>query len=849
METLGQHTIIRAFFALAAVLLLGHFVDMTWLDVSTELPNEAFAMGKPNAGFAAHYFLLLFTGLGAYALSGLLLSGLRDDLLPALTLVSAMGLGNLAVYLTGTVPAANALNIMACLSGFVAWARVRDRMASPDMAAMAAVALFSLNYLLDVPSAYGFLPLIAVECLLWLWVAGRVGDTPRARSLAAGLSVLPLVRLVCIEAGLFGVAGQGLACLAVLALAVLAPQLLGRCSPRHLYAVTAMASGACVGYASTRQLYGDYFHYGETVTAVQQWLQYGKLPYVDVLGRGLFDYVPNLFYSLLHPGRPWHDSLLWGWGYLNGPFGYALTAWAVWCLLQRFFGGFAAWLLVVAGSVYKIVSPYYVPVLLFGLCVTRMKSGAGWLSVYGLALFHVFLFLWRVDFGSAVLATLLGFFVIQRDFRLLARYLLALAILLLALAGLYALLVHARGYPVLERMQMLITFYQVAGRAALYETYKSSEAVVNAWQFVMIPLAALLAFSLVRDVKLRPIILFLLVASIFFGLRSLARHSPHEGVINPYFFVLVTGLSCAVLVAEKLRAAVFALMIALSVIAVPRPSSLIWHAMMVVPDSAMYPSFWAGNRNLQAPAQPGILLRKPNAWPIQQYLQDNLRPSATFLDLTNNLMLYAELGRIQPLPTIEQPLMVTEGFQEVLLSLLEGQDIQYVITTDDETLRLSGVVSDELYSSRMYEYAYVHYRPVQRVGPYIVWATSGDPLPLVQTLNYRKVPLLYPLPAGQFRSVGLLPQEGNAGDYRIGLDSEYRPDAVLDLQMACREGRHAQLRFDDSAIGFATQPGPARYRVRIGPLYRWFDKKAVSLQAPGCELASVALLERIAPSH
>ena len=116
----------------------------------------------------------------------------------------------------------------------------------------------------------------------------------------------------------------------------------------------------------------------------------------------------------------------------------------------------------------------------------------------------------------------------------------------------------------------------------------------------------------------------------------------------------------------------------------------------------------------------------------------------TFLDFANVPLLYALTGRERPFYSAQSPGLLTDLYsQEMFLKEIESHEVPVAITgySGKEYLQSVAKVPHHIRYYKIAEYLYAHYRPLARLGDFVIWCIPDRYETYSRKLTSVKVPL------------------------------------------------------------------------------------------------------------
>lgn len=254
----------------------------------------------------------------------------------------------------------------------------------------------------------------------------------------------------------------------------------------------------------------------------------------------------------------------------------------------------------------------------------------------------------------------------------------------------------------------------------------------------------------------------------------------------------------------------------------------------------------------------------------------------SFLDFANVPLLYALTDRERPFYSAQSPGLLTDLYsQEMFLKEIESHEVPVAITgyTDKEYLQSVAKVPHHIRYYKIAEYLYAHYRPLARLGDFVIWCRPERYEAYSRKLASAKVPLEFveygyqrggeyhyfdlrwnpyvwanldkfnaaendvledaKSVDGTFRFGGSQIDRDSLGNY-IAMDIESTVDSLEVKLMLFEMDR------PDSQYGYAfkLKKGNHKYLIRSSQDYNWFayNINSVRLECSACAVDKVQIL-------
>ncbi len=482
----------------------------------------------------------------------------------------------------------------------------------------------------------------------------------------------------------------------------------------------------------------DLFHNGERMLVTQQFIGFGKIPFLDIIPtHGVMDFFGQSLYSWVN-GYRGPEMFLWRW--IPELAGILLLYFA----LNRFMAPFFSFLLVVATPVTFIFNDYYrialvIPLLLDGVA---LKYGFRRFAWFWFAV--VVLFFWRYDFGViATIATLVLIPAMLPDgtlpaglrnlFRRLIVPLLAMAAVFAISAGLYALALTMHGQRPGEWFAQFYYYFKSQAPTQSVNDLYSKVSVEFFLEYIVSPLVASvyavhylwhLAAGSGRFKGVRLILTWLALFSLVMTMRTVQRHTLAEG-FNP---VLSFFLACALpfqfgVVPARLR---YLLFLSLMVVFALVNATIGKRVFVKINPASLVPreEFCGTFPTLERPSR--ITISDSSQFRnFSRFCEAYLEPGQTFFDFSNAPLLYVFANRPFPAHLIPNLYQACDPVEEFLVKRLDTcrshGHLPFVLFRQNSMWDCIDGVPQPVRSYRVAEFIYRFYEPYGKVDNYEIW--------------------------------------------------------------------------------------------------------------------------------
>ncbi|WP_297700551.1 hypothetical protein [uncultured Fibrobacter sp.] len=490
--------------------------------------------------------------------------------------------------------------------------------------------------------------------------------------------------------------------------------------------------------------YQGFYEYGNFLGAIDT-LARGKIPVVDYFSaHALCDVFSKIVHGVIHGSYvgaladPYRDFICYSCGGL-----------AFFFVLSKLWGPFFAFSLVclfpLNSNAFSFVDVCLVALPLhFGLY--RKNSVAKFLLFWFLiALLAFYKYDTGIAFGIAALFGVCVLLTCRRDWRGFVKFILSGVSVGVALLCFYFVCCHLNGIDAVARMKEWISLTLHSNPYWALEQLtpmKVSLSFVAAYYFIPLAESFIVYFVVIESFRKRnlemsaALSLLFSIVGLFLLMRAFVYHTLlHSqgcgslifcyGVFALLFFVahlLKNYLSVGV---TKM---VWLLLTAVAVWLCNLPNHFIPDSTNVFANRAV-----SSIASVRSEIQKDIprmdrfslddtLSRYAVEW--NTVLSTILTERETFLDFANVPLLYALTERVRPFYSAQSPGLLTDLYsQEMFLKEIEAHEVPVAITgfSDKEYLQSVANVPHHIRYYKIAEYLYSHYRPLVRLGDFVVW--------------------------------------------------------------------------------------------------------------------------------
>jgi len=493
----------------------------------------------------------------------------------------------------------------------------------------------------------------------------------------------------------------------------------------------------------------DIFHTGEAAVPLQQIFKFNQIPYIDfILPHGLFDIIPQIFYRLTN-GESGFEIFLWGEGYMTGWFPSIIAYMLFYALLKKLTNPLFSLLMIVCTPFFLIFSTYYSLFILPGLCIYSALKRPSFINYGYIWITILFLFLWRVDYGLAVLPAaifiLAGEGWTRHSFQL-KKIFLAFFLIFGTATGIFFLILIINNKSILEHLSRISQYSAYQIPVASHVTIVKEHGLLPMLQYFILPCISVcyIIFYILKVfinkqsfTPTRSLLTFIAIISLVISLRSLHRHSLFEGGFNPYLFVF---LICFIPFFFNLINKYKSMWIFLCI-------STCFCMIIISNIPSSVPQTLRKSATNQ-PKSPIVSINRPpfkfkkwynedvrviiNDWSndnVVHFLNKNMNSKQTFFDFSNAPLLYSLSGRKYPTYILESVYHTSERVQKRVLVDLEtshrNQELPFVIFKQNNHYDHIDNVPNEIRAYRIAEFIYKNYFPLKKIDNYEIWGDKN----------------------------------------------------------------------------------------------------------------------------
>jgi len=474
---------------------------------------------------------------------------------------------------------------------------------------------------------------------------------------------------------------------------------------------------------------GNVFEHGLTSTLVQQFFDFGKIPFINIVSpHGFMDLYYEIFYSIVNGYQP-IDGFLWKW------ITPILIVLAGYFFFKEFIEGLPAFLLIVLLPVYGILLFSSFFILFAGICFVRFWKDPQLKNYILLLIAILFCFIWRIECGVAsvlavvLIAAVLYFKILKKSpvkiWNDYSGYIYATIGISGICVGIYIALCFITHESPITAIQSVINSYIVMNPNSSYPTFFPTYNTQVVLQYAIFPLFGLgvvIIFiwnALTRKCNVTAqfiLVAFIAIATLFLSQRGIQRHSLMEGnLVWLFYSFLLIACSFPLLWyrSKKLLSIILLILILVA-------GSFIAQYPLIPIQKDLTNNYF--EFKIWEQHEPRIVLQDSDIKEVanlSDFLGTTLRPNETFFEMSNFLMPYPLL-RIEYVPVSEsifaQP---GEWFQnDAILRLTHNKDRIPIVVTGGA--QIDGV-TNEMRTYRIAEYVYTNYQPIGHIDNYEIW--------------------------------------------------------------------------------------------------------------------------------
>lgn len=484
----------------------------------------------------------------------------------------------------------------------------------------------------------------------------------------------------------------------------------------------------------------DLFHWGEYVLPTHQFVNFGKVPWLDIWPtHGLLDFFTGTLYSSVNGTS---DVSVMVWSFLNCVVEYIL----VYLLTSLVAGPVFALFLIVSLPIATLFGAQWATWLgglTIGYCCFIVVSALFIMKSIRSPSFGNFVMFWlavfisgllRYDVGlTAVLAGVIticmaSFFNDSYGWQLLYRAVLAGAIVMGSCVFLIIVITIAAHHSPIDILKQFVGFIQCQEQSQSYsKIWPQLGNLAFFFYFIcpVIPMAYITLVLLFPRSKgnmtdpLKWMIFFLAIATLVFGVRSLHRHSMMEGawLTSQYLFILCC---MPIAVCADWRVAVRVGML-LTVALIPITGVSLTETLLPARQPFEFYSWKSGEPRLNGNNDAQVR-------PLCTFLQNQLSPNETFFDFANGPLLYVYANKMFPgflIPNLYHTSETTQLYELGRLQKKYAKNELPLIIFRGHWADVDQV-PDIMRSYRITEFIYKHYSPFGTIGQYQLWSANDS---------------------------------------------------------------------------------------------------------------------------
>ncbi|TDF96212.1 hypothetical protein [Paenibacillus piri] len=479
----------------------------------------------------------------------------------------------------------------------------------------------------------------------------------------------------------------------------------------------------------------DMFHDGEDLITNQQLFSFNHIPFIHTYPtHGLSSMIFQMAYSFFNGYRP-VETWLWNWMFVV--FSFVL----LYFIIKKVMSPLIAVLIVLCLPIQELFSIYFaisiIPALLLGSLLTK---GITKVKLYFYWIICALMFLWRVDFGVALLASSFGIILLVFINRMISkdkktiidlRELINSFFIVFGLCTTLAiLLIVYSGQSIKDLFILNFQFVRFQAAVQAYTTIIKNYSPTVVLQYVILPSVSLFYvtwFSYRVFTKkgqqnfnsLQISLILLSVFSLIMSIRSTQRHSLME-IYNPYLFGFLALCIPSFLnkFTKNKNLVLFLGILVIYILFVPTNLS-----HQIKNDSLFSFKNYVNKESR-------VSINDSQYKNISDFLNTNLSKDQTFFEFTNNPMLY--VGSNKELLTYIIPTVynASDPVQKIevnkLTNYINKNKIPYVIFKQGNFWDYLDNVPNEIRSYRIAELIYKNYKPLGTIDNFQIWSNKDS---------------------------------------------------------------------------------------------------------------------------
>lgn len=519
---------------------------------------------------------------------------------------------------------------------------------------------------------------------------------------------------------------------------------------------------------------------------------------------------------------------------------------------------------------YFYIPPAFIYALLPVLFLYKFSKSHRSIHLWYVALSALFLILWRLDLGIAIVFSLGILYILLFIFESkLRKQLLLIGGVFGVFGGIILALYYSLNKDLLQQAIHYFGASQAHGRDVLY--YTSSNWFYIDYYILPFCIALILLLLLTNLKQLRNEFyfwpLFLLIGIYFFNYqRGLVRHSFTE--MNEY---AVSSLAWLIIILFLYHAKLRSRKYGISFIGI----LMLGGVLLSIHPMKEWTSIINQPKTISINHLPELKSERINRvtnnlkfdneiYPVVEFLNENLTSSQTFIDFSNSPMLYYYTKKKIPSLFSQYLQNVVDAYlQDKSIKLLKEIDAPFVVFNQNPLTFYDQTdgISNKVRYYRMTPYLYNNYEPYQQFGKFQVWVNKESKLagehnsfnvsPEHWNLNY--LPFYWKSEKNQqaFEKIKEIPFKGN----KIFIDN-IQTDDFISFQIDTQEegNVNVSLEFNDSklfSLDFKTVIGNHTYKFPAGCAYHisTYEDFELTISTNKKTTINKVIIERIKIEH
>lgn len=490
----------------------------------------------------------------------------------------------------------------------------------------------------------------------------------------------------------------------------------------------------------------DTFHHGENLISTQQLFMFGKIPFINLYPTHGISYIlGQTLYSLTNEYQPFAP---WLWEWIAKIFEVVLLYFVLSKITNSFFSATIITFLPIIGIfggqalIYgyskSLPTTYYLTPLLVGLTLIWSLKKPTFKKMLVLWITCLFLIVWRVDFGIAGLVSTCFILIMSIVDKYIKKKKFLTSIIIFAKSTIVSMVIGiiifisiclAKNESFSGIFLQIFEFIKFQGQAQGLLNVISSYSPISIFQYLVLPGAGIFyvlyyIFNIFfqKDVcipKYKILLIYIATFSLTVFIRSFQRQTLAVLGYNPFLFVFLI-LSLPIFVSKRTTA----ITILIFIFGLLAYQFILPNSALLLKNSQQVTLYnWHSKESR-------VRLNDNGLEKIVSFINSNLEPQQTFLDLSSSPLLYVVTNRkftgyFIPSAYYTSDTIQTNELARITSAYIKSEIPILIFRQPNADANNIDGVPNEIRSYKIYEFVNTNYHPVGTVIGYSVWVSNG----------------------------------------------------------------------------------------------------------------------------